>query len=94
MKTQILEAGNVEIVGQDLTEKTEKGDEKWTGAKLHTTCDNKYYRKIQSSRIGSLRRTHKQQSCWLYHQDEFESGKIGRNMLCITGLQKRKMYKN
>lgn len=42
MKTFI---NSLEVVGQDLTEKTEKGDEKWTGAKLHTTCDNKYYRK-------------------------------------------------
>ena len=47
MKTFInsLEVANVDIVGQDLTEKTEKGDKRWTGAKLHTTCDNKCYRK-------------------------------------------------
>lgn len=42
MKTFI---NSLEVVGQDLTEKTEKGDKRWTGAKLHTTCDNKCYRK-------------------------------------------------
>ena len=42
MKTFI---NSLEVVGQDLTEKTEKGDKRWTGAKLNTTCDNKYYRK-------------------------------------------------
>ena len=91
MKTFI---NSLEVVGQDLTEKTEKGDKRWTGAKLHTTCDNKYYRKKANLVEYALCGGHISSSHVGYHQDEFESGKIGRNMLCITGLQKRKMYKN